>query len=136
MTASLPAIAPAPRLGPCAALRAQYPRPCSAPTNTSFAAVSDSRPWLGPAARGTKVVGVGVGGAVAACQELCRSAADTSGAQKGCVAFSVTATKAGASMCHQYRRQVPYRVCGDGDTACKSRIRVRAGYLSMEELEM
>lgn len=27
-------------------------------------------------------------------------------------------------------------VCGDGDIACKSRNRMRAGYLSMEELEM
>jgi hypothetical protein len=91
----------------------QYPRPCDTPTNISFAQVSADRPWSGPAAKTTKLASAS--DAVPACEALCRAAVDTSGSQKGCLAYAVTTNSRGATFCHQYKKKVPLGACGAGD---------------------
>jgi hypothetical protein len=96
---------------------AQYPRPCSAPTNISFVPASTTKPWFGKGYKTTKLTATSGPEAVAACEEICRNGVDTSGSQRGCIAFAVTDTPRGAKACHQWRRnKFPPKVCESSDS--------------------
>ena len=89
-----------------------YPRPCETPTNITFAAASSDAAWVGRAWKNIKLTATTGPDAVAACQDLCKAAVDTSGAQKGCLAFAVTTNPRGAKVCSMWRKTMPYRTCG------------------------